>query len=72
MPFNGEPLSVDRIIAKRGMIRKGMFLTSDPYMGPIELRASRPDPDAPTSEELIARLAAVRKKIEDLKAGKLP
>lgn len=61
------PLTNDQIIAKRSMIRKGLFLTSDPYLGP-----PRPDPEVPTMGELVERLAAVRRKIEDLKAGKLP
>jgi len=63
-----EPLTVDQLIAKRGMVRKGMFLTSDPYLGPPRPQQLRA---APTIEELTERLAAVRKKIEDLKAGKL-
>lgn len=64
------PLTNDQILAKRSMIRKGMFLTSDPC---TRLQApSRPDPDLPTMDELVERLRAVKQKIDDLKAGKLP
>ncbi|MBR0848795.1 hypothetical protein JQ543_13665 [Bradyrhizobium diazoefficiens] len=66
------PLTNDQKLAKRSMIRKGMFLTSDPAMhSRARPMPPRPDPDIPTAEEIAERLAAVRQKIEDLKAGKL-